>query len=73
MCLGLHGNRKVQVAIISKYRTETEEPLKVTGSHVRSKVVISHKRCEIEAALLQTTNRKWCMAYWTAPFSMTSN
>jgi len=32
---------------------------------------MSHKRCKTETLLIQTTNRKSCMAYLTAPFRMT--
>jgi len=35
------------------------------------KVVISRKRCNIETFLLQTTNRKWYMAYRIATIPMT--
>jgi len=61
-------NRKSFEACNFNCFIETEELLKVTGSHV-----ISRKQFKMKTLLLQTTNRKSYMVYRIATFSITLN
>jgi len=58
----LHINQKVNVVSNFNCVIETEGLLKVIGTYT-VKMVVSQKWCKTETLLLQTTNRKWYMAY----------
>ena len=69
----VHADRKASVAFYANCLSELKYFSRLQARTNTMRALVAQKLCTIDTLLLQTTNRKCHMAYWIAPFLLTSN
>jgi len=69
----VYADRKASVTFYANCLSELKDFSRLQARTNTMRAVVAQKLCTIYTLLLQTTNRKCHMAYWIAPFSLTSN